>query len=80
MAQSQDISNSRFSNWSQHLDFGLFRMLAGQPTSPPENIDLGSVNGDKLPWQYAKKNPVNWPKMRKGIHMVVPSMFPSTSH
>jgi hypothetical protein len=74
MAQSPEISTSRFSNWSQHLDLSLFRVLARQPAARQNEIEGGNVELDKVSWENARENPANWPKARKAIHTVVPSM------
>jgi hypothetical protein len=74
MAQFSEISKSRFSNWSQHLDFSLFRPFA-RPDPIREKIDINIGNGDQSSWDKAKENPTNWPKTRKGIHLVVPGLY-----
>lgn len=71
MALSDGTATSRFSNWSQHLDFGLFKVLAKQPTATALDLDLGT-EPDKVLWEASKDNPFQWPKIRKGIHTVVP--------
>jgi hypothetical protein len=75
MAQSPDMATSRFSNWSQHLDFTLFRVLARQAPARKDEIDLGIAGVDKVAWEDARENPINWPRTRKAIHTVVPSVF-----
>jgi hypothetical protein len=71
MAHSDAMATSRFSNWSQHLDFSLFKVLAKQPASTEQDPDL--VNDtDKVLWETSRVNPYHWPKIRKGIHTVVP--------
>jgi hypothetical protein len=74
MDESLEISNSRFSNWSQHLDLSIFRVFARQPAARKNEIDV-DVAIDKIPWQNARENPVNWPRTRKAIHTFVPSMW-----
>jgi hypothetical protein len=52
-------------------------VFARQPAARKNEIDVGNVDIDKIPWENARENPANWPTARKAIHTFVPSMWNS---